>query len=189
MAHNTRDETKNHARFRKTVRVDGATTLSTVSATTVNATDLTINGGILDATTAASTTLGVVNAGVVFATQTVGAIAASGSFMLNADTMVTGGLTASTEPVTLVDIAGGAGSCEVADGFMPGQTKTFVQTGTGDSLAITPANASTGYTTITLDQEGSGCSLLWTGGAWVITGRFSGEAAAAGAVDGLPVVA
>jgi hypothetical protein len=184
MAHNTWDETKNHAKFKKTVTVDGATSLSTVVAT-----DLTIAGGFLDATMAASTTLGVVNAGIVFASQTVGAIAASGSFMLNADTMVTGGLTASTEPVTLVDIAGGGGSCEVADGLMPGQTKTFVQTGTGDSLAITPANPSTGYATITLDQEGSGCSLLWTGGAWVITGRFSGEAAAAGAVDGLPVVA
>jgi hypothetical protein len=164
MAHNTRDETKNHARFKKTVTVDGATAA---------------NGGVTTTTLTATTS--------VTAPMIASGTASRPGLQYTSDSEMAAGFTASVQPVTFVSLMSGPGTCSVDDGTVSGQTKMFVDAAGASALLVVPANA-TGYTNITLNGAGSGFSLLWTGSGWVITGRFSGDAAAAGAVAGLPVV-
>jgi hypothetical protein len=64
----------------------------------------------------------------------------------------------------------------LADGTAVGQQKIFVyqtDTDTGDSVNVTPSNAT--FTDILFDTEGEGCTMVWDGTNWHIVSNNGGE--------------
>jgi hypothetical protein len=70
---------------------------------------------------------------------------------------------------THVVVTTGACTATLANGCCSGQTKTIVISVDGGDFVLTPASFLNG-STLTFDDVGDSCTLVWTGAAWASIG-------------------
>ena len=70
-----------------------------------------------------------------------------------------------THALTLLETAGTATACTLANGTVIGQIKVIINDTDGGSAELTPASP-LGYTNIDFVNDGDSVTLMWTGTAW-----------------------
>ena len=139
-----------------TLNIDGLTANDTVRFGEVTATDVQMDGAtdLLWDSSAGSLTNGGFFAGFY------------PSAAIENITAGTGGAINVTSAFTTINTDGGGDAYTLADGTVVGQIKNiFLLADGGGAGAITPANYADG-TSITFDDAGDHCSLLWDGTNW-----------------------
>lgn len=79
-----------------------------------------------------------------------------------------------TVPITILNADNNAVAATLAAG-KTGQVKIFIASNVDNAVTLVPVSLLGASTTITFDQVGGGCTLIYTGSAWTLIGTSTSQ--------------